>query len=362
MSQRGRLGARLAAVVGAAAIALGVVLTPIAAHADGPTTIEFTETTPISVDFGEKWSLSLVVATQYEGGPNLRLGVVAGTVDVYLSGIAGAYATGLPIQPDGLVYLAQPLDKPLLGAGEYSVTAIFNPAPGGFLQSSQTTVPRALSVAALGLTPRIEATIDPAVSPYPVISASLDGQYVEARGGVPAGTWGFTVTTAKNVVFEADVAQRQGSEDPVRVEIDSRLPDGADFTVKATFTPVEELKDGIVVTTVNTARFSTPGTTLVDALTSPIPFPSWLVLAIGALLAALVAAVVVLGVKTTGRATITAAPGIPGESAETQIISWEDAGIMSNETNAQLAEKTWSLSDDDSPAGELEAPDDEPQK
>jgi len=48
-----------------------------------------------------------------------------GTVDVYIAGIAGAWATGLPVNADGSVYVAQPVAQPLLPAGTYSLSAIF---------------------------------------------------------------------------------------------------------------------------------------------------------------------------------------------------------------------------------------------
>ena len=132
---------RGAAAIAAAVLGVAVLLVPSSASAGVVTGIQFETSGPVSVDFGAQWQLTLSVTSSYEEGPTLRLLPADGTVDVYFSGIGGAFASGLAIQPDGLVYVSQPDSAPLLPAGEYEVSAIYNPAAGGYYDTSQTATP-----------------------------------------------------------------------------------------------------------------------------------------------------------------------------------------------------------------------------
>ena len=91
------------AAVAAAGLGLGLILLPSSASAGVVTSIRFATAGPVEVAFGDDWLLVLTVDSSFDDGPTLKLTPVDGTVDVYFSGIGGAYATGLAIQPDGNV-------------------------------------------------------------------------------------------------------------------------------------------------------------------------------------------------------------------------------------------------------------------
>lgn len=351
--------ARAAAAVVAVALGAALILVPSSASAGVVTTVSFETEGPVSVAFGDEWFLRLSVTSSYEEGPTLRLGPNDGTVDVYFSGIGGVFAASLPIQPDGLVYVSQPQDKPLVGAGEYQVTAIYNPAPGGYYDTSQTAEPLAFTVTALDVTPSVQVVNDPAVSERPVITASLAGAYVESRGGAPAGTWHFIVTDADDQpVFDESFAQAQGATDPLRVEIDAKLAKGGSYTVLSAFTPVDELVGGLTVSDTSDAVFQTPGGTFGEAITATVPLPIWLALLLLLLVLGLAAAAIVVGVKLSVKGKTVSEPAaqrVPGDPLNVELGSLYDLGLPDPETIPELIPEgetkklpvstTWLLSD-----------------
>jgi hypothetical protein len=359
---RSRIGARIVAAIAAAVLGVGMILLPSAAHAAAGTSIRFTTVGPVEVAFGEDWLLVLKVEYVSEDGPTFALGPADGTVDVYFSGIGGAYATGLAIQPDGNVYVSQPTAQPLLPAGSYDVSAIFNPSSGSYYESGQTATPLPMTVTALDVAPAVEVVNDPAVSELPIITARLSGSYVDAAGGAPAGTWHFLVAGADGTaVFETDVAQAQGESDPIRVEIDSPLEEGHQYAVKSTFTPVDELAGGVTVAPIADSTFQTPSGTFGEAITAPVPIPLWLAIVLLALVLGLATAAIVIGVKLAGRGAVPSAETapapqrMPGDPLNVEVVSLEDIGLPDPETIPELlpegetkklpASTTWLLSD-----------------
>ncbi len=355
-------GARVLAAIAGGLLGFGLLLVPTAASAAVPTSIRFTTAGPIEIGFTDDWLIVATVEVSYEDGPTLRLTPADGTVDVYLSGIGGAYASGLPIQPDGTVYISQPATQPLLAAGSYDVSAVYNPAPGGFYDSSQTATPVVLTVSALAVAPTVDVVNDPAVSARPVITASLAGSYVDTIGGAPAGTWHFIVTGVDGAtVFETDVAQAQGATDPVRVEIDSPLQEGGQYAVKSTFAPVPELAGGVTVGELSDSVFQTPSGSFGEALTAPAPIPLWLTILLLVMLVGLATTAIIVGVKLRGRNAApetggTPAPQrVPGDPLNVEVVSLEDMGLPDPSTIPELlpegetkklpASTTWLLSD-----------------
>lgn len=351
--------ARTSAAIAAAALGAALILVPSSASAAVVTTIAFETAGPVTVSFGSDWFLRLSVTSTYDEGPTLRLGPSDGTVDVSFSGVGGVFAASLPIQPDGLVYVTQPSDKPLLPAGEYQVSAIFNPAPGGYYDSSQTSTPLSFTVTGLEVTPRVEVVNDAAVSERPVLTASLSGSYIDEKGGAPAGTWHFIVTdTEDQPIFDESFALADGSTEPLRVEIDSKLEKGESYKVVSAFTPVDELAGGLTVGNVSDSVFQTPGGTFGEAITAPVPMPIWLAVLLLLLVLGLAAAAIAVGVKLRGAGSVaaTAAPQrVPGDPLNVELGSLYDLGLPDPETIPELIPEgetkrlpvstTWLLSD-----------------
>lgn len=358
---RGKL-ARAGAAIAAAALGLAALIAPSSASAAVVTTVSFVTEGPVTVAFGEQWFLRLAVTSAYDEGPTLRLGPNDGTVDIYFSGIGGTFAAALPIQPDGLVYVSQPEAQPLLPAGEYEVTAIYNPAPGGYYDTSQTATPLAFTVTALEVNPTVEVVNDAAVSPRPVITASLSGSYLDSTGGAPAGTWHFIVTdSADQPVFDENFALTQGSTEPLRVEIDAKLTKGESYTVVSAFSPVAELAGGLTVGDPPDSTFQTPSGTFGEAVTAPVPMPVWVALLLLLVLLGLAAAAIIVGVKLRARSAVAPLAGepltqrLPGDPVNVELGSLYDLGLPDPETIPELIPEgetkklpvstTWLLSD-----------------
>ena len=301
---------RAGAALATSAVALALILVPSAASAAVVTTVAFETASPVAIGFSENWSITLRVEATFTDGPTTRLRSTDGTVDVYFSGIGGAFAAGLPIQPDGLVYVSQPTDQPLLPAGEYQVSALFNPSPGGYYQSGQTATPLTFTVTDLEVIADVEVVTDAAVSELSVITASLSGPYVDEHGGAPAGTWHFIVSDVDGIaVFDTEVAQTHGSTDPVRVEIATPLRKGGQYLLQSTFIPVDELAGGITVSAVSDVEFQTPSGSFGEALAAAAPIPLWLAILVLVLLLGLATAAVFLGLKLSARRTAALADG-----------------------------------------------------
>jgi hypothetical protein len=355
------------ALAAAAVLGLATLLVPSVATAAGTTTITFTDTAPIEVPFGDAWLVTLEVDAVYPDGPTLHLGPQDGTVDVYLSGVAGVFAAGLAIQPDGKVYVSQPSAAALLPAGTYDVSAIYNPAPGWYYGSSQTPAPLTLTVTPLDATPSVEVGTDLGVSSFPVITASLSGTYIDEHHGAPAGTWAFTVNDADGkTVYETEVAQPNGGTDPIRVEITSKLAKGGQYVVTSTFAPVEELAGGVVVAPIQDSVFQTPSGGFGDVIGAGVPLPIWLAILLLLVLLGLAAAAIAVGVTLSKRANaplsvaVPAGPAepqrMPGDPLNVEVVSLEDFGLPQPATIPELVPEgletkklptstTWLLSD-----------------
>lgn len=348
-------GVRLAASIAAITLGAMLVLVPASASADEPTAVEFETLGPVSVPFGDTWFLRLNATVRYAGVevPPQPLGPTDGTVDVFFSGISGAFATALPIQPDGRVYVSQPKDMPLLAAGDYEVRAIFNPASGRYLESGQTATPLNFTVTPLTVAPTVQASVDASISELPIITASLTGSYVDSVGGAPAGTWRFSVSsTGDEPAFETEVAQEQGATEPLQVEVTSELRTGTEYTVTGEFTPVEELAGGLEVSAAPTATFATAGTTVVDALTTRVAIPWWAAAVAGVLVLGLAAILIYLSVllsRTKAPVPASDKPNansrIPGDPADVELMTWDEAGIPEESAPPLPESTTWLLSD-----------------
>ena len=322
-------GIAIALISGASVMSL-----PLAAHAALATTIQFVDTTPQVVEYGDAWSFTAVTSIDYGGGIASVPDPTLGTVSVTLTGIGGDFATGLPIQPDGRVYISQPLDRPLLPAGEYDLTAIFVPSPGTTASTSQTPATTRLTITPLAAKATVEVANDTAVSAFPVITASLSGSYVDKRGGAPAGTWSFLIRNdVGDTVFEGQVGQPEGGADAVRLELKKQLAAGTEYTVSSTFTVVDEYVGGVESSEIADVSFTTPGSTIVDTLNSRLAFPGWIVIAVGVILVGLVAIMVTLAVKLSRRVAPAPSPSMSDVSSIVRDDRDASNGLHSDEPN-----------------------------
>jgi hypothetical protein len=284
----------LAIGFGAVLAALGSVLAaPVPAFAEDATTIEFVDAGPTIAEFASPWTLELEVTAAPASRENgyVETKSDSGTVDVYVDGIAGVYASGLPIQADGVAYFAQPATQPLLAAGTHTVRAIFNPLAGSRLLSSQTTVPATLTINPLTVEASVTARMDASVADAPIVTGSLSGGFVDAYGGPPAGIWTFTARDGEGeIVFATAVAQEGLSNDPVQIIIPTKLARDAEFAVEGVYTPDPSLAAGITVTQAPTARFTSAAASFAELLVTPVPAQGWAIVLAGTILLLMIAA------------------------------------------------------------------------
>ncbi|MEO8262167.1 MAG: hypothetical protein ABI566_06310 [Pseudolysinimonas sp.] len=294
---------RVAAAAGAVLGLLGLQLTigAVPASAEG-SQIAFVTASPVQTAFGGNWNVQL--STRFAFQPSVAIPADQATVDVFLSGIEGTFATHLPIQPDGSVYVSQSAAT-TLPPGEYQMTATLVPVPGSFVEGSQTTTPLVLTITSYAVDAEISIDQGSVADGEPVIEARLSGQFVEATEAVPAGTWAFTVAAKGDTVLEAEVAQDAGNDDVLRYAITEKLDKGVDYTVSASFMPVDALAAGLEVTQPDDVTFHTPDGGLAD----PVAYPLWLLIVTCLVPLALAIAVVVLTVrigKSAAPAAVTA--------------------------------------------------------
>jgi hypothetical protein len=263
--------------VGGVALVLAIGLlagVPAAPAAAVPTTISFVTTSPAQAAYGDNWHAQLVTRLVSEGA--IAVPSTQATVDIMASGVSEPIATGLPIQQDGSVYVSASATAPL-PPGTYELTALLIPAPGSYVETSQTSSPLVLQISAFGIVASIEVFEATADAP-PIVELGLSGEYVETTAEVPAGTWELIVRDGDEPVLETEIAQPAGSADPIEYAIETELALGREFVVEAEFIPVASLAAGLEVTQPESRTLRTRDGGVVDTLMSRVPYPLWLLL------------------------------------------------------------------------------------
>jgi hypothetical protein len=274
---------------------------------DVSTKIAFDGPTSLTVAFGTDWVLPISVAAP---SAFRVLDSEDGTVDVTVVGLAGTFGRHLALYRGGHAYLAQPSAAPLLGIGKHTMNAVFQPAAGSGLDSSQTVKSFSLTVTGFAITTKSQVVDDPATVTTPVVRVSLDdAAYAKAFGGPPAGEWKITVTSdAGSPVFESSFAQPVKSTDPIDVAISPHLRSGRSYTVTADFVPDATVAQGLTLTTAPPIKYVTPPDDPFQTMVNAIPVPPWAEALGGAVLLLLLAAVIALSVQVRRRRSAAVGP------------------------------------------------------
>jgi hypothetical protein len=292
---------RIWAALAVAGIGLGGALVVAApAHADDymTTTTEFVTTSIEPVAFGEQWLAESKVVLNGSGAP---AGPTDGTIDFYLTGIGGAFASAVPIQPGGVAYLSQPDAQPMLAAGVYDITAVFTPALGTGYSSSQTTTPLTLTIQPLEVVPAARV-LEPEVGAEGAsVELSLGGSYTELKQNSPAGVWDVQVLSPKGEPVFGSRVEQPAALEPLTVPVDAELKSGTQYSVSVVFTADPALAGGVTVTPVPELAFETVPAGPLDWALAPVAAPLPAMIAVGAVLLALLAAAVVLAVRRAPR-------------------------------------------------------------
>ncbi len=323
-----------------------MVAAPLAAAADDTTKIAFVTAGPTTVEYGGEWSIAVKLFVSYSGAA-VPLKPTDGTVDVFVDGVGGPFEKNLPILDGGFVYVSQPDSLPLLGAGDHTLRAVFNPATGSYLTSSQTKQKATLTVTPLAVEPSIAVDVTGAV---PRITTSIAGAYVDARGGAPAGTWTFDVADSSGAsLFSLQAAQPGGTKDPVVVDVTAKLKQGATYTVNATFEPAGDLGSGLTVATIPAQTVTTPGSTFAEIIGASVPLPLWLFIVLVLLAAGLAVVVIILASKMAGTRPQRAVAFAGADDVE--LMSLDEVGLSSIDTMPVATGAPWLLSDLDPAVG-----------
>jgi len=300
---------RLAAfALGAAIVGASLTVTPPAWAADIPTTIAFANDGELSVPFGSEWDLPIRVTSKSDRG-TYDVTTNDGTVDIFVEGMPGEYVTAATIYPGGMVYFAPPANEPALGAGEYSITAVFTPGAGSDFATSKTKKAAAVTITTIGVTPAAKLLTDPSVVTVPTVRTSLSGEFVDDTGVPPNGTWTVTGTDsdgteAFSITADQPTESDEGAVGPLDIPITSTLEPGETYEVRTVFTADPLIARGIEFENPAPASFSTPSLTPAEVLSGPVTISMWIVVLNGVLFIGLVVLLVlVLGVWSRGRVT-----------------------------------------------------------
>lgn len=298
----------MAAAAAVVLIAALVLVPAVSASALTQTTIAFVTKGPITSAYGGNWSAQLI--TRMSIGGSVPTPVNQATVDVFVTGVAKPFLTGLPIQADGSVYVTPPVGDPLV-PGTYKLTAVLKPVLGGYLQTSQTAQPLELDISAFTLTANVGMDKQSVDAGKPVAELGLSGEYLDKVGTVPPGTWHLVVKSGSQSILDEKLAQKAGKDSTLRVPLGVKLQPGHDYRVDAKFTPVSSLAKGLDVTQADVTTFRTPDDSLGGMLARDVPYPLWLAILTGLVPLALLVAVVVLTVRLRRRGTQLETPAIP---------------------------------------------------
>jgi len=304
------LSKRIAAVLVGLTVLAGVAMPVAAAGAAGvtqATTITFVDQAPVKAGFGGDWSIQVKVAT---AGDSVT--TQDGTVDITVKGLAGNYATGLPISGDGDVYVSPPDGKPALAAGTHQLTAFFRPAAGSGLAASHTAAPATVSVVAL--TADATVAVRGASSKTPAVALGLSGTWASTTKTSPPGVWTVDVTPKggkAKPIYHSTISQTTATTNPLTVPITGELDRGVTYDVTATFVPSSTIAAGLTLTQAQSTSFSTPAMSLTESIAQPITVPPFVSVLALVLLVGFVVAVCLLGARLAARRKATRAEASP---------------------------------------------------
>ena len=358
---------RLAAfALGAAIIGTTLTVALPAWAADVPTTIAFTNDSDLSVPFGSEWDMPIRVTSQSDRG-TYNVTTNDGTVDIFVEGMPGEYVTAATIYPGGMVYFAPPANEPALGAGEYSVTAVFTPAAGSDFATSKTKKAAVLTITTIGVTTSAKLLTDPSVVTVPTVRTSLSGEFVDDKGVPPNGTWTVTGTDsdgteAFSITADQPTESDEGAVGPLDIPITSELEPGETYEVRTVFTADPLIARGIDYKNPASATFSTPSLTPAEVLSGPVTISMWIVVLNGVLFIGLVVLLVlVLGVWSRGRVA-----KAPARASEQPVLTPSLEGsptVAAIETVTPVASIEGAASEsDDSVSNEDDAENDAPER
>ena len=294
---------RIALALGLAVASTLLIAAP--AHADTLTSTYFVGERAVTAPFGSNWLLTVSVSP-VGGGMANSVGPTDGTVAVLVDG--APFVDELPVNPGGLVYVAQPASANPLPAGEHEVVAVFTPASGGEYSSSETGLTTTLTITPLSVTPIVELVTGAGEVAVPTVRTSFAGEYVAQLGTPPAGEWRISVLDdAGDEVFSQAARQptqaADGDIDPLDLPITARLDSGATYSVETEFVADASIASGVTFENPQPLSLTTANLSLTEKLVEPIPVPTWGIIAL--VVAPLVAAltVVALGLALRRRRT-----------------------------------------------------------
>jgi hypothetical protein len=308
-----RLNRPLAAALTLAG-ALALTLAPAwSASAGDSSTTHFAKSATQTVPYGTNWLMRITVTGEHDYD---TISPSSGTVNVLIKGLPGNYATGLPLTDGGVAYFSPPSDLPPLGAGTYSVSAVYVPSGTAYVNASQTLVPATITITPLTLTTSISVN-KTTVKNVPALQVVAAINQHSPNSAIPDGSWHITATDPSGATaFAATVPLSSNHASPVRVTLGQKVRAGIAYTLSATFTPASNVADGYRVVNPGSKTVTVQSQSVSEILSTPLAEPFWLVGAIGLGIAALIVAGVVVFISDKPKSTL-AAPEAASHAAST---------------------------------------------
>jgi hypothetical protein len=307
---------RLHSVLALAGASILLALIPAAdAFAAGVTTsTTFGASASQTAVFGSDWVMPIVVAGTGQYPPPVD--ATSGTVSIVIEGQPGTYVSGIPLASGGQAFFSPPSAKPPLGAGTYKVTAIYEPGGGSGLSTSQTTTPAVLTITPISLSTSFtvqSVTIhnQPGAEVVAQVASPADKQTI------PSGSWDITATNAKGTVaFEKKIPLGSNRAAVTTVRLTPGLQSGASYSISARFAPTATFAGGYTVTNGKAQQRTIAPKSLAETLSDHVSTPIWALVGIGLGFALLVAAAIVLIVRTRQQTGVPTSASSTVESAE----------------------------------------------
>lgn len=273
-----------------------LVLVPVtAATAASSSATTFAASASQSVSFGSDWVMPIAITTTtaYQ-----NIDANSGSVDVFIKGQPGTYASHLPLTAGGVAYFSPPDSKAPLGAGTYQVTAVFVPAANSGLSASQTTKAAVITVSALNLSTSMDVKMV-TIDNDPGAQLVLGVKSTTADQLVPSGSWNVTATASGgSVAYSKSTAVRGGSPTTTTtVQLAQNVKPGRTYTVQATFVPSATVRSGYAVKNPAARKVDVSSPSIVQVLSNPVNLSFGALVAISIVLLLLIVAAIVLLVR-----------------------------------------------------------------
>jgi hypothetical protein len=294
------------------------------AHADDTISVTWVDSSSVTVEYGEPWSLSVQAQPFYNYScgtfdcpPTLSM-----TIDGVVRGDLGMYSSSAGI---GVGTLYTPDAEPPLAVGSHELVAYVN--NGG--ATGHTPTAATLTITKTPLTVDLRVTTDPNRSTNAIVTGALTGRFIDSvqpdyqKGSspqYPAGTWQLTITDSSGKTAFSTTADHAAGALPSIAVLWKSVPRDEVFTASGTFTPAASASGNFGITNATDVSYTSAGATsepggvptatpspeVIESTSSSVPL--WAVLLAVLAAAALIASTIVMVLRFRSSGTTASQP------------------------------------------------------